>query len=146
MLPEKKEKAKLKMVKVVLDTNILVSSLLATGSLATVIDLVANSRIIPYYNDSIFQEYWDVLSREKFGFNSLHITRLIHDIARSGIAVEYKQPSKQKMIDEDDRVFYDIALEAQAYLITGNVRHFPPDLFIVTPSRFLTIFLRNTTE
>ena len=128
---------------VVLDTNILVSSLLASGPPATIIDLVADNRIIPFYNDFILQEYWDVLSRDKFGFSSLQITRLINDIVRTGIAVECQQPSKVKMIDEDDRIFYDTAVEAQAYLITGNVRHFPSDSFIVSPAQFLSIFLQS---
>ena len=128
------------MTKVVLDTNILVSSLLTSGPPAEIIDLVADGRIIPFFNDVILQEYWDVLSREKFGFSSFQVTRLIHDIARSGIAVEYKQASIKKIADEDDRVFYDTAVEAQAYLITGNIRHFPPEKFIVTPAQFLSVF------
>ena len=128
------------MIKVVLDTNILVSSLLTSGPPAAIIDLVADSRIIPYYSDFILQEYWDVLSREKFGFSPIQVTRLIHDIARCGLAIELKQPGKEKMIDEDDRIFYETAVEAQAYLVTGNTRHFPKHSFIVSPARFLAIF------
>ena len=130
------------MIKAVLDTNILVSSLLASGPPAAIIDLVADGRIIPYYSDSILKEYWNVLSREKFGFSSLQVTRLINDIAKSGMLVEYKHPSNKKMIDEDDRIFYDAAVEAQAYLVTGNVRHFPQGSFIVSPSRFLSIIVQ----
>ena len=129
------------MIKVVLDTNILVSSLLRSGPPAEIIDLVADGRIIPFYNDLILQEYWDVLSREKFSFSTFQVTRLIHDIAQSGIAIEYHQPSRIKIADEDDRVFYDTAVESQAYLITGNIRHFPPEKFIVTPVQFLSFYL-----
>ena len=128
------------MLKVVLDTNILVSSLLTSGPPAIIVDLVADGRIIPFYNDLILQEYWDVLSRKKFGFSSIQLTQLIHDIARTGIAVTGKQSDKIKLIDEDDRIFYNTALEAQAYLITGNTRHFPPKTFIVSPAQFLDIY------
>ena len=128
------------MVKVVLDTNVLVSSLLASGPPAVITDLIADDKIIPFYCDLILQEYWDVLSREKFGFNSLRVNCLINDIVRTGIVVAGNQSSKIKMADEDDRVFYDTALDAQAYLITGNSRHFPTKPFIVSPAKFLTFY------
>jgi predicted nucleic acid-binding protein len=67
-------------------------------------------------------------------------TRLINNIVRTGIAVEDKKSDKRiKVIDDDDRIFYDAAVEATAYLITGNMRHFPKESFIVTPAQFLTI-------
>ena len=131
------------MVKVVLDTNILVSSLLSHGPPAAIIGLIAEGRIIPYYSDPILHEYWDVLSRAKFNFKSSQVTRLINDITRSGMAVDYLQFSKIQMADENDRIFYDAAIEAKAYLITGNPRHFPPDTFIVSPSQFLTILFKG---
>ena len=47
------------------------------------------------------------------------------------------------MADEDDRVFYDTALESQAYLITGNSRDFPAKSFVVSPAQFLSIYRKN---
>ena len=127
------------MIKAVLDTNIIVSSLLAPGPPAVIADLVANGRMIPIYNDKILEEYEDVLSRKKFDFSPLHIIRLIETITKAGMAFERKPPSKIKMIDDDDRVFYDTAVQAKAYLITGNIKHFPLQPYIVTPARFLQI-------
>ena len=46
-------------------------------------------------------------------------------------------PSASPMPDEDDRVFYDTAKTAGAYLITGNSKHYPSEPFILTPSVFL---------
>ncbi|MDR3270840.1 MAG: hypothetical protein LBT32_04945 [Peptococcaceae bacterium] len=43
------------------------------------------------------------------------------------------------MIDEDDRVFYDAAKSVGAYLITGNIKHFPQGPFILTPLAFLEV-------
>jgi putative PIN family toxin of toxin-antitoxin system len=127
-------------VKVVLDTNVLVSSLLSAGPPAIIVDLIADGHIIPFYSNPILQEYWDVLSREKFGFDPAQVTRLINDLARTGIAVESKQSGKSiKFNDDDDRIFYDAAVEAEAYLITGNMRHFPKKSFIITPAQFLMI-------
>jgi len=126
-------------VKVVLDTNILVSSLLASGPPAVIVDLIADGNIIPFYSTQILQEYREVLSRKKFGFNSAQVTRLINDIVRIGFAVEGKQINKNKKVNEDDRIFYDTAVEAKAYLVTGNIKHFPKEPFVITPAQFLAI-------
>lgn len=51
---------------------------------------------------------------------------------------------KQKKIDivlpdPKDRVFYEVVLEErkfeEAYLVTGNIKHFPIETFIVTPKK-----------
>jgi putative PIN family toxin of toxin-antitoxin system len=138
MLSEKNERVKQKVINVVLDTNILVSSLLTYGPPAVIVDLVADGIVIPFYSNPILQEYWEVLSRKKFGFDSVQVTRLIDDIVRTGIAVEGKS-DKNKKVNDEDKVFYDAALDAKAYLITGNIRHFPKESFIVTPAQFLTL-------
>ena len=45
--------------------------------------------------------------------------------------------------DPKDRVFYEVVMEGRkredAYLITGNLRHFPSEPFIVTPRQMLDI-------
>jgi hypothetical protein len=45
------------------------------------------------------------------------------------------------MPDEDDRVFYDSAKLAGAYLITGNAKHYPAQPFVVTPAEFFRLKL-----
>jgi len=128
------------MLKVVLDTNILVSALLTSGPPAFIVDLIADGKIIPFFSDLILEEYYEVLSRKKFNFNPGQVNRLIDDITRVGIAVEGKLCAKNKKVDEDDKKFYDAAIEANAFLITGNIRHFPKEEFIVTPSQFLSLY------
>ena len=131
------------MISVVLGTNILVSSLLAPGPPAAIVDLIANGRIIPIYNDLILQEYSDVLSREKFGFRSSQIIHLIDSITKAGLVFKRQSPSKIKMADDDDRVFYDTAAGAKAYLVTGKMKHFPGQSFVITPAKFLTMFTQK---
>jgi hypothetical protein len=41
--------------------------------------------------------------------------------------------------DEDDRPFYEVAKAANAYLITGNLKHFPQEPFILSPADFLAL-------
>jgi len=40
--------------------------------------------------------------------------------------------------DETDRIFYDTAKSSEAVLITGNIRHYPEEPFIMTPAEFLS--------
>ncbi len=44
--------------------------------------------------------------------------------------------------DKKDLPFYEVVVEKQedaAYLVTGNIKHFPKKSFIVTPKEFLSI-------
>jgi putative PIN family toxin of toxin-antitoxin system len=122
---------------VVLDTNILVSSLLSDGPPALIIDWVAGGKIQPCFDGRILSEYWDVLNRPKFGFSPLRINRLIRDITGAGFGIEASASEGVSMSDESDRKFYDVAKTANAILITGNTKHYPDEPFIVTPAAFV---------
>ena len=53
----------------VIDTNVLVSSMLKGSSIpGIIIDKAINGPIIPLLNDEILEEYEEVLLRNKFGF------------------------------------------------------------------------------
>ena len=52
----------------------------------------------------------------------------------------------QEILDMDDLVFYEVVIEKReddAYLITGNIRHFPEGDFIVTPAEMMAIIEEN---
>ena len=125
------------MEKVVLDTNVLVSALLTSGTPAAIVDLIAEGKLILFYNEQIIGGYWNVLQRKKFGFSFLQVSRLIESIVKSGIAAKTDESSLISMPDEDDRVFYDLAKTSGAFLITGNIKHFPQESFVITPADFL---------
>lgn len=97
--------------------------------------------IIPVYSDVITKEYREVLLRKKFGFSGDLIEYLLSAIEKYGILVD-PSPSGITLLDMKDVPFYDVVLEKRddnAYLITGNIRHFPKEPFIVTPREFLDI-------
>ena len=51
-------------------------------------------------------------------------------------------PTGEILVDMDDLVFYEVVMEKRdddAYLITGNIRHFPQRDYIVTPSEMIAI-------
>ena len=124
-------------IKVVLDTNVLVSALLSNGPPAAIMDMAANGKLTPFYTDDIINEYWDVLRRPKFGFHSLQVKRLVEAIVRMGLAAETGRSSVIPMKDEGDRIFYDAAKASHSLLITGNLKHFPREPFILSPADFL---------
>lgn len=127
----------------VIDTNVLVSSLLSKSSNPGVIlSLVEHGTIIPLFNEDILNEYEEVLSRNKFPFTKKKITKTLRTIVKNGISLD-RTKTDEKFFDQDDVVFYEIVLtsnkDRDSYLITGNIRHFPKKTFVVTPSQMLEI-------
>lgn len=130
------------MIFAVIDTNVLVSALLTQkGDTATVkiIEKVLLGEITPIYSSEMIKEYRAVLSRKKFGFSPKLIDELIKFIEKQGVMQEII-PSGITLTDMDDLPFYELALQNKGtYLITGNIKHFPNQSFIVTPREFLNI-------
>lgn len=127
----------------VIDTNVLVSSLLSKSSNPGVIlSLVERGTIIPLFNEDILNEYEEVLSRNKFPFTEKKIIKTLRTIVKNGISLD-RTKTDEKFLDQDDVVFYEIVLtsnkDRDSYLITGNIRHFPKKTFVVTPSQMLEI-------
>jgi len=130
------------MIYAVLDTNILVSALLSKSADSTInllIKAVIEQRITPLYHPEIIAEYQEVLSRDKFHFLPESREALINRIISTGINSE-RIPYDADMPDEDDRVFYEVTLSKDdAYLVTGNLKHFPKTPIVVTPAEMLDI-------
>ncbi|MDE5566844.1 MAG: putative toxin-antitoxin system toxin component, PIN family [Muribaculaceae bacterium] len=127
----------------VIDTNVLVSSLFSTTDIsnpARVIGAVLNGAIIPLYNNEIIEEYRDILSRDKFKFSTALIDSLLSAFTEFGINTARKDAGDEIFPDEDDIVFYEVVLSVEdAYLVTGNTKHFPIRTFIVTPAQMVDI-------
>lgn len=128
----------------VIDTNVLVSALLSSKddtATVQVLGKVITGEIIPVYSNVITKEYREVLSRRKFGFSADLIEYLMSAIEKYGILVD-PSPSGITLPDMKDVPFYEVVLEKRddnAYLVTGNIKHFPKEPFIVTPRELLDI-------
>ncbi len=125
----------------VIDTNVLISAMLKEGSLPwMIIEQVNKGTIVPLLNDEIINEYYEVSKRNEFGFDDLFIENIVGLITNKSISLE-RLSSDEKIIDEGDVVFYEIVLSGRqkydAYLVTGNIKHFPKKPFIVTPREML---------
>ncbi len=127
-------------MRVVLDTNVIVSALLSPdGKPALIVGMALNEIIRMHYTVSMIAEYEEVLRRPKFGgkIAERRRRRYFDDLMSFGICVLPPPASKVHMIDESDRLFYDVACAYNAILITGNKRHFPRDERIYTPAQFI---------
>ena len=86
------------------------------------------------------------LNRHKFCL-PLHATAAILDTILSvGVPVN-RVHSFEHFPDADDRVFYEVALSKEnAYLVTGNIRHFPHTPIVVIPTEMLDILKREASR
>jgi putative PIN family toxin of toxin-antitoxin system len=129
----------MKFQRVVLDTNVLASALMTpSGNPASVYKMFLNSEVVLVYSEEIMLEYEDVLYRPRLKIPAEDADTILEAIRQYGELVA-PSPSTVALADEDDRVFYDAARTAGAYLITGNMRHYPASSFIFTPKEFLEL-------
>ncbi|NOY74987.1 MAG: putative toxin-antitoxin system toxin component, PIN family [Kiritimatiellaeota bacterium] len=126
-------------MKVVIDTNVLVSGLLSpSGMPASIINLVLNQKIKVLYDNRIIQEYQNVLERPKFKFDKQVVADLMEFIKQFG-EFTLPTPVRIKFTDTGDIPFYEVASSGGAdFLITGNLKHFPKGngFKVVSPSEF----------
>jgi len=106
------------MFKVVIDTNVIVSAALS--------ELGKPAKIVK------------VLARPHFKISSEKRQYLIDGIEMVG-SLYAPKVSNIPLPDKNDRVFYDLATEVGAIIITGNTKHYPAEKFIMTPNEFLSL-------
>jgi len=127
-------------MKLILDTNVIVSALLSPHGLsAKILNLVLNGSVTIVYDNCILSEYIDVLHREKFKIKKDLVKFVIDFIEKEG---EYKisVPQNVKFEDEEDKNFYELYKSGEVdYLITGNKKHFPNEKGIKSPREYIEI-------
>lgn len=131
----------------VIDTNVVVSAMLKADSMpALVLKEVLVGNICLLLNQEILDEYLEVLSRKKFHFSVETVINLVQEIKKRAIFID-TMPTDESLPDPDDVVFYEIVMEARketdAYLVTGNIKHFPEKPYVVTPKEMIDIINNN---
>lgn len=133
------------MIYAVIDTNVLVSALFTSNVEAATVKVfkaLLQKKIIPLYNEEIYDEYVDVLNRPKFHFPNSIVNRYLKVIRELGVKAERTHQSIEDFPDLDDIVFYEVAMSKEdAYLVTGNTKHFPKSPIVVTPAEMMQIIL-----
>jgi len=137
-------------VRIVLDTNVLVSGLLNPfGPPGRILQLVAGGDLSLCYDARIMCEYRGVLLRSAFGFRSDQVDSLLEQIRATGEPVA-AAPLAHGLPDRDDEPFLEVALAAGVdYLVTGNLRHYPArarsGVRVVSPASFVEAFQARQT-
>ena len=113
-------------LRLVVDTNIIVSAALKPDGLQRTVFLLAMTKPASLYvTEEIIAEYHDVLSRAELKIRKGLRQQLLQLIQNHTHQVKPSRPL-QVTNDPDDNKFLECADAARAdYLITGNQRHFP---------------------
>jgi putative PIN family toxin of toxin-antitoxin system len=129
-------------MRVVLDTNVVVSGLLNdTGVPAQIVELCISGDLELAVDGRILAEYRDVLGRPELALND-------HDVADFLALARHAEhvvgvPLPVALPDPDDLPFLEVAVAAAVdALVTGNTKHFRAhrgkiDIPILTPRQFL---------
>ena len=130
-------------LRLVIDTNVLVSAALKPEGLQRTALLIATTKPARLYvSPPILEEYADVLSRPELRIRKGLRLQLLQLIKNNGHIVA---PSRRLNVcsDPDDDVFLECADAARAdYLITGNRKHFPAfwkQTKIITAREFISL-------
>jgi len=128
----------------VIDTNVILSALLSKKddtATVQVIEAVLKGKITPLHHRDIITEYDDVLNRPEFKLNAKAVSYILTAIKQYGIEVVPKQTG-EVLVHMDDLIFYEVTMgkrEYDAFLVTGNKKHYPVKDFIVSPSEMMQI-------
>lgn len=135
-------------MKIVLDTNVLVSGILSpNGPPAAVLRALLTERVTLCFDERIVSEYRDVLTRTRFAFDRELVEELIGFLESAG-SPTLATPLAVTLPDPWDQMFVEVAVSSNAdCLVTGNLRHFPETaragVRVVSPREFLDVLLQG---
>ena len=130
-------------LRLVIDTNVVVSAALKPGGLQRTVVLLAMTKPVRWYvSGTIMAEYALVLARPELKIRRSSRQQLLQLIKnRARVVVPSTIP--QITSDPSDNIFVECADAARAdYLVTGNQRHFPrlwKNTKIISSSEFLSV-------
>lgn len=110
------------------------------GAPARILDLVESNMLTLYYTAKMLEECVRVLKYPRLKIKSAQMDWVLWLIKQKGICTEVIKPSENKMIDETDRIFYDLHKAVGAILITGNSKHYPIENSIMNPADFMKYY------
>ena len=127
----------------VVDTNVIVSALIAKSEETPprkILTAVMENRLIPVISESIMLEYRAVLLRPKFNLRPDFVDDFLRDFRAVSLPASPTMQA-ESIPDPKDLPFLEAFRqldEENAWLITGNLKHFPNDPRIVAPRDALT--------
>jgi putative PIN family toxin of toxin-antitoxin system len=131
-------------MKIVLDTNVLISGFLSPGGHpAKILALIIDGEIEVCLDTRIAEEYMEVLSRPEWPFSRKEALDVLGFILENSLLV-HAEPLSINIPDPDDLMFIEAAVSAKAdAIVAGNKRHFPKGatgkITILSPAEFLKL-------
>ena len=138
-------------MKIVLDTNVLVSGLLSPfGAPGEIVRMMASSEIALCVDARILAEYEEVINRPRFKIDA-NKKEVLMDCIRNNAEIHPTSPLPHTMPDEDDAPFLAVAISSKAScLVAGNIKHYPAncreDVKVLAPMEFLIYFKKYRTR
>ncbi|MDR1412963.1 MAG: putative toxin-antitoxin system toxin component, PIN family [Actinomycetes bacterium] len=129
-------------MRIVLDTNVLVSGLLTPGgNCAQILAHFKESQILLAYDMRMYSEYRRVLLQGRLPIKRESAETVLDSIVRLADCV-MATPLPVKFVHQDDKVFFEVSQTVQGLLVTGNKRHYPENLWVLTPGDFMSLIQR----
>ena len=109
------------MLKIVLDTNILVSAILFGGKTKLILEKAIHGEIRLCISGPILDELSGVLQRRKFGYSPELVQVMLKELTDLSDFVDPSTAIDVVLEDREDNRILECAVEAEAnYIITGN--------------------------
>lgn len=130
-------------VKAVIDTNVIISSIVFGGKPRQILKLVQEGKVNPTTTPILLAELLEVLAK-KFGFAPEKII-LVEELIKENFTIVYPSKILHVVNDEDDNRVVEAAIKGKCrYILTGDKDLLDLGIFreviIVTPDEFLREF------
>jgi len=134
-------------VRIVVDTNVLVSALKThAGNCATILDLAIEGDLALCADQRILDEYERVCGEPRLKLDPQAV-RIVLGFLRATAERVVPHPLELLLPDPDDLPFLEVAARVEAALITGNKKHFPASacrtVKVFSPAEFVEALRRS---
>ena len=109
------------MLRLVLDTNILVSAIISSGKPRKLFKMGINRKYKILISKETLDELSEVLQRQKFKMSGEEIIQIISALMKTGENVHVKSNFKVIRNDPDDNIIINVAYDGEAdYIVSGD--------------------------
>lgn len=127
----------------ILDTNVLVSAVISrSGYPYEILRLVQTGNVIPIFDKRMLSEYQEVFHYEKLKLAEETINATLSIIINNGLFIHDVQKAKEEFVDKSDIPFFEVQESSEEFdsvLVTGNLKHYPEQRYIITPKEFILL-------
>jgi putative PIN family toxin of toxin-antitoxin system len=110
-------------MRIVCDTNVLISGLLFGGSCRTIIRLVSEGRLDGFTSSALVTELEGVLLRPKFGLGTSQVGAIVDLVRQTFVSVSPRETITAVAGDPDDGVVLEAATAAAAHVVVSGDEH-----------------------